>query len=739
MAASSVRKSAAFDETYHLTSGYAYLQTGDPRLSWEHPPLAQALAALPLLARDDITPLPLDHPDWHAGFAEGFVDEYLWEDNGARAPELIWAGRYPLMGLTLLFGLALFLAIRETVGEPAAWVALALFCLDPNIVANGRLITNDLPMAGLLFVAVWRLGTYLRRPSGLNLVLAGLAAGLAVATKLSALIVGPLFLLVVLLHRPPEGHVLSLWRRLLALVGMAAVAVVAIWAVFGFEVGPLVEGGIPLPAPTFLRGLPGVVQRVARGTPTFLFGQISETGWWYYFPVIFLLKTPLPTLLLVAVSLPATFKRWRESALWWGPAVIYLAIASASPLQIGYRYILPVLLFVLPLAVSGLREWPPRTTARVGLALLLLWAGIEVALIFPDHLSYVNQLGGGRDNGWQILADMNVDWGQDLPALQEYVEENQVEDLQLSYFGSAYPSAYGIQGRMLPGFSRLLAGPELSGYNPYTPLPGTYAVSATSLRLGMVYGKWDLYRYFQDLTPDGRAGRSILIYHLEYPDDVPVDRAVVIGPDVSAVDPDRLGLEEGHQLVTKWAGPGGFVLAGSGPARYVVEVEVPDSPLVAAVLDLAGPVDASLLLEQIPDSPTPTTPEEVDVDLPTLFEGGPALMGWALDSEQATPGGTIYLVTYWLVEEELFPPLAVFVHLLGEDGIPIAQWDGWPVATDGLEVGDIVILSHPLVIPQDSTPGSLPIQVGLYRPPDGPRLQVAGFDRLLLTTVQVER
>ena len=738
MAASSVQKSAAFDETYHLTSGYAYLRTGDPRLSWEHPPLAQALAALPLLTRDDITPLPLDHPDWHAGFAEGFVDEYLWEDNGFLAPELIWAGRYPLMVLTLLFGLTLFLAIRDTVGEPAAWAGLALFVLDPNIVANGRLITNDLPMAGLLFVAVWRLGVYLRKPSVLNLVLAGLAAGLAVATKLSALIVGPLFLLIVLLHRPRAGHVLPLWKRLLALTGMAAVALVAIWVVFGFEIGPLVDGGIPLPAPTFLRGLPGVVQRVTRGTPTFLFGQINETGWWYYFPVIFLLKTPLPLLLLLGTSLPAVIRRWRETSLWWGPAILYLVIASASPLQIGYRYILPVLLFVFPLAVGGLRLGPGWAVARVGLAVLLMWAGVEAAQIFPDHLSYVNQIGGGRDNGWRILADMNVDWGQDLPALHEYVAENRVEDLRFSYFGSAYPSAYGVQGRLLPGFSRLLAGPELAGYNPYTPLPGTYAISATSLRLGMVYDKWDLYRYFWDLAPDGRAGRSILIYDLEYPADMPIDRAVVIGPEVSEIDPERLGFEEGHRLITKWAGPGGFVLAGSSPARYVVEAEVPNTPLVATVLNQIGPVDARPILAQIPSNPSPTTPEGTAVDLPASFEDGPALMAWSLDGERVTPGERVLLVTYWLVEEELFPPLAVFVHMLGEDGMPIAQWDGWPVATDGLEPGDVVVLSHPLTIPPDARAGSHPIQVGLYRPPDGPRLPVAGSDRLLLTTVQVE-
>ena len=36
--------------------------------------------------------------------------------------------------------------------------------------------------------------------------------------------------------------------------------------------------------------------------PAFLWGERSETGWWYYFPVSFALKTPLPLIVLLAVA-----------------------------------------------------------------------------------------------------------------------------------------------------------------------------------------------------------------------------------------------------------------------------------------------------------------------------------------------------------------------------------------------------------------------------------------------------
>lgn len=738
MVVSSAHKSAAFDETYHLVSGYAYLRTGSPRLSWEHPPVAQVLAALPLLMRDDLTPFPVDHPAWKAGDAEALVDDYLWVKNGSRAPDLIWAGRWPLMGLTLLFGLSLFAAIRATIGEPAAWMGLILFVLDPNVVANGRLITNDLPVAGLTFIAVWRLDAYLRKPTPLNLLATGLVTGLAIATKVSAIILAPVFLLIALIYRPPRGLLPPLRQRLLALVSMAIVAALTVWAVFRFEIGPVWEGGVSLPAPTFLHGIPRVWQRIARGTPTYLLGQVNDTGWWYYCSVIFALKTPLPTLLLVAVGLTHAVRHWREMALWWVPAVVCLGTASVSTLQIGYRYILPVLLFAFPLAVGPLTAWPRARLARVGLTLLVGWAGLEAVLIFPDHLSYVNELGGGVDNGWRIFADMNVDWGQDLVALRAYQESHPSDELRLAYFGSAYPSAYGIRARLLPGFSRALWGPEVAGFNPYTPPPGTYAISATSLHLGLIYRSQDLYAFFRDRVPDARAGRSILIYRVDYPPATGVDRAVVVGPEVSSLSAEELGLREGHRLVTKWAGAGAFILAGGGPARYLTLAPVPDSPIVAAVLAEGSVVDGRLLLAQIPADAVPTAPHGMIVPLPASFEEGPALAGWTRSADGVVPGQSFTLITYWRVEGPLRLPLAVFVHLLGENGLPIAQWDGWPVATDGLESGDVVVLSHPLQVPAETMPGQYVLQVGLYRPPDGPRLSVAGADRLILSPLEVK-
>jgi len=833
MAFSSVHKSATFDEPYHLGAGYAYLRTGDPRLSWEHPPLVDTLAALPLLLRHDVV-LPLDHPTWDQADIVNFSDHFLWEANFARAPELVIAGRWPVMCLTVFLGLALFLALLYFSGEPAAWLGLALFALDPNIAGNGRIITTDLGLTCFFFIAVWRLGAYLNRPTSTNLILTGLAAGLALCAKFSGILVAPVFLLVALLYRPPDGRQLSLARRAAALAGMGALALLVLWAAYGFEFGPVGETGLPVPSPTYWRGMIAVYQRVQASTPTYFLGQSYDAGPWYYFPAIFTLKTPLPTLILLGLGLarilsptPSALERrhsWdrrhpagllppplqrrhsdgapserdarrnpdctrrpigarsprpdrdvtsgsQQAVLWLVPPAVVFAATMASPLKMSYRYILPALPFVIAFGSSmAVSLVPPRARLRrvwqAMLPMAVAWAALTAARIYPHHLSYVNVLGGSPENACFVFSD--ADWGQDLIGLREYMAAEGLDSVHLSYFGSADPSAYGLSFRPLPGFRRALTGPDFFGYNPYTPAAGTYAISTTSLQLGLLYQKHDLYAIFRDREPEARIGYSIHIYEVAYPPEgveqptlerrhsdgaqstlerrhsdgaqsaMSPTRAVVVGPAVADLPPETLGVQPGRPLIAKWAAPGALVLAAGGPARYLGEVAMPASSAVGTLLREENPLaDARPLIEALPGDPLPLTPGQVPVPLPAPFDGGPALAGYELSGTAVAPGDTVDLVTYWQVGETVRPSLAAFVHLLDAGGNVVSQWDGWPVASGGLEPGDVVVLHHPLVVSDGTSPGSCTLQVGLYDAPDGPRLSVAGEDRLLLPCVEV--
>src|SRR6185436_6674278 len=60
----------------------------------------------------------------------------------------------------------------------------------------------------------------------------------------------------------------------------------------------------------WLEGLRYLMKVNARGQPAFLCGRYSDQGWWYYFPVAFMLKTPVLTLAAIAASL-VLFRRGR--------------------------------------------------------------------------------------------------------------------------------------------------------------------------------------------------------------------------------------------------------------------------------------------------------------------------------------------------------------------------------------------------------------------------------------------
>jgi dolichyl-phosphate-mannose--protein O-mannosyl transferase len=199
-------KSAAFDEEYHIAAGYAYLKTGDFRMSTSHPPLVNALSALPLLRLDTVH-LPLDHPSWAESDYFIFSDVFLWQAN-EDAQGILVNGRFPIILLGVLLTAVLFFWARQMGGPAAGWIALILAAFDPNLLANSRLITTDLGLTFFLALTMWRLWCWLERPSRLNLLWTGLLAGLTMATKFTGLMVWPMILGVVLFWRLGGGD----WR-----------------------------------------------------------------------------------------------------------------------------------------------------------------------------------------------------------------------------------------------------------------------------------------------------------------------------------------------------------------------------------------------------------------------------------------------------------------------------------------------------------------------------------------------
>lgn len=526
--------SPTMDEQNHVARGLVYLRTGDPRFSLEHPPLINALSALPLLTESNIE-LPLDHPSWEQ--REGwyaFADELFW-GLGYEVSTLIFLARLPIVFLTLGLGLVGFHFAREMWGKIAAIAAFILLMFEPNILAHGRYSTTDLGGTFFLLLSaylLWRLWKIDSWHWG-RLILAGLALGLALGAKLSIVVFLPIFVLMALL---PIYNDLWRWkdagRRIAELFIATFIGLIVLWAVYGFEFAPSRFIGswaaffedVRLPLATYWAGLEQIFTLSEGGRPSYLFGEFSDSGWWYYFPVTYLVKTPIILLLLTAVS--SVFLLWnresRPKAIYLiVPAIVYLVISSQSSLNIGFRHLLPIVPFLIVLMTGlvqsekawGSIPWFKHAYAAGVLAGSLFVVILIDLLIHPHYLSYFNLFAGGPSNGNQVLVDSNLDWGQDMLRLESWIEENQVDRIRLSWFGTADPDYYDIAYDPLPGLPYHFDLWWDLPFNADAPEPGVYAISASTL--------WELpledktvFAWFRQREPDDRIGYSIHIYYV---------------------------------------------------------------------------------------------------------------------------------------------------------------------------------------------------------------------------------
>lgn len=533
-----VGDSPTMDEQNHLARGLAFLRTGDPRLSVEHPPLVNTISALPLLLLPDIK-LPTDDPSWERQptdiFWYLFADKLLWEYNHD-VTRMIFLARVPIVFLTIGLALIGFHFAREVWGQPSALAAFFLLLFDPNILAHGRYTTTDLGGTAFLFLAaylLWRLW----QTNGWNWerwLSASVGLGFAFGSKLSTLIFVPILAVVAVLPLYPTSSWQAAIRRLGQFLSAGLVSILVVWAVFGFEYGPFQFQTAPWnqlnhlsgPMPTFWDGITRIASLGSGGRAAFLMGKFSINGFLAYFPVAFLTKTPLATLLLLLLA--AGWGLWqqakRKTAVFLLlPPLLYFLFSLQSGLNIGYRHLLPMLPFLYVL-ISGLADNRLQAVEKQGLRFhvprIALWVGsgwllLATLWIHPYYLSYFNGLAGGPDNGARLLVDSNIDWGQDLLRLQQWMADNNVMQVKLGWFGTAVPAYYNLNYEPMPGFPL----PEFYGlwtnppFSVAHPEPGVYAISASSLWESH-WGDKFVYPWFRTREPDDKVGYSIFIYDL---------------------------------------------------------------------------------------------------------------------------------------------------------------------------------------------------------------------------------
>lgn len=536
LALSSARgDSPTMDEQNHIARGLAFLRTGDPRLSVEHPPLVNVLSALPLLTQPIV--LPTDDWSWEVGEWYRFADLLLWQANQDVA-RMVFLARLPIMLLGTMLGALVYRVTASMFGRGRApCLALVLYVLDPNILAHSRYATTDLGVTAFLFLAMaalWWADRSEYRPA--PVILAGCAYGLALGSKLSAATFAPvmacmMFARLIQRQRTGEMGTAAAGLRLATLAPVSALLV--LWATYGFQIGPVREGGAAVPMPLFWRGMATMLDFSSGGRPAFLLGHFSAEGFRAYFPVALGVKTPLPSLLLLAASI--AWFAWKllrrlggrpvgSQGRCWSllclllPALFYFLLSTQSSLNLGYRHLLPTLPLLYAFVGGQVAQFRwQESLGRSALALLLAWLALGNLLIFPHYLSYFNELVGPK-SGYQVLVDSNVDWGQDLLRLRSWMEEQKVERVKLAWFGSAYPAYYGIDYDPLPGLPHHFDLWEALPFDPEQPEPGIYVISASMLQeLHRRDEDKTAFGYFRVREPDDRVGYSLLIYRVGVP------------------------------------------------------------------------------------------------------------------------------------------------------------------------------------------------------------------------------
>lgn len=494
------------DEFVDLPMGLYHLETRRFDMDRGNPPLVKMLAAIPLLFRN--ARLDLD-PRWRGdgdGWWPWVFGTKFMVDNAAAYLDLFFAGRMVIVGLGALLGLGVFFWARHLFGAAAALAALLLYSTCPTVLGHVSLATLDVGVTAFLFGGFFALFQSAKTRSPKWAAASGALFGLALTAKFTTLFFLPLIpLLLALEWRPRDRGGWLQWVGALALLGL--------FFVIGIDAGYLFSG-LPLPGAL----LDGIRLRIRIGqtgeAPAFLLGSWADKGWRSYYFMAMLYKMPIPFLLLLGAGLYGLLRGrlpWK-TAPWIGlPAPILLYVMSFHyQINFGIRWLLPVIPFLILIAGLGIRMLLGRNRFTRGfLLVLLVWQAGASYFAAPHHLAYFNELAGGPDRARGILLDSNLDWGQDLGRLKEYMTAQGIRSIRLGYFGHVDPRLYGIQ-YTLP---------------PPAPEPGIYAISANYLKgspYAMTYlgpAVYDvpmgLWTWLDRYQPIARVGRSIFIFKID--------------------------------------------------------------------------------------------------------------------------------------------------------------------------------------------------------------------------------
>jgi len=501
--------SATNDEATHVGTGLQLFEFHQYVLQRENPPLPRVVfSALPWFGGMRYDP--------HGNFTEQIHSVFY--GHGEYKANLFRA-RAGTAVFFIIAAIALFFSARDALGEWGAVAATFLFTMEPVVLGYSSLATHDGAVVAGLAVALLAFSRWLRKPDLRHALIFGTAFGFAINCKFSSIVFVPVTCLAILLIRLIRDRDLRqrFGRAAVTMLPAALVTLLVLWAGYGFTIGTFGEivpwqsgfgptvvrflNRVPpqtrLPASDFFVGMGGLLKIDRGGYLTYLCGETSTTGWWWYFPFAVALKTAIGSLALFLAgawfALRDRTLRW-VFAEWSVAALAIVVISMPSTLDLGIRYILP---FYVPFAIAGATSVMAmmrcsRTIATIAAALLVAHLGAS-ALAHPDYFPYFNLFAGSDPSHY--LVDSNIDWGQDVLRLRSVARREHMDALAQSLMGPADYVALGF--------------PPVRSADPWNPMHGWVAVSDHSYQMTKTQGGW---RWLPETYQ--RVGKSIRLYHM---------------------------------------------------------------------------------------------------------------------------------------------------------------------------------------------------------------------------------
>jgi len=450
--------SATTDEPMHLSAGLELLTQHRYSYQLENPPLPRLVFALtPWLAGVKFDP--------SIDYVEQMKRVYYSNGQYTRNLAIARAGNLVFF---LLAAIATWLWARRELGDRGGVIATFLFTMQPIVLGYSGLVTHDAAATAGVALALLAFAYWLDRRTLTHAALFGAAYGFSITCKFSCIAYVPAACLAMYIVRRE-------WRRTLIAIPVAMLTCAAVIFV-------TYAGSVDL----FITGIRNLIAMNQEGMTAYLFGRVSDRGFWWYFPAAVALKTTIASIVLALLGA----RRFLAAAL------AILAVAMTSHLDLGIRYILPMyvpLTLAAAAAAVAMLEHARKWVRAAALALLAAHTGASL-LAHPDYMAYFNLFAAPDPS--RYLVDSNLEWGQDVLRLAKVVRARNIEQISLSLHGQHDYDQLGFRGYRF--------------VSPWSELHGWVAVGDHTYRMGRAQGEWRALRGHEY----ERIGRSIRLYHL---------------------------------------------------------------------------------------------------------------------------------------------------------------------------------------------------------------------------------